>query len=142
MPDLYFDGSVWCNIDVALRRLEPIYEQETEALGLSVIEWYVLRALYKQDGQMPSRLAEAVGRPATSFTPILDHIESEGLIERRKHTRDRRALKIHLTAQGRALEKRVKASATRIDNKLRREFFDKDWRGFEAVVAALQTMTP
>src|SRR6185436_2315133 len=100
MADLYFDGSVWCNIDIALRQIDFLYKKDTHALGLSVIEWYVLRALYEQDGQMPSRLAEAVGRPATSFTPILDAIESKGLIERGKDPRDRRAIKIQLTAQG------------------------------------------
>ena len=59
MVDLCFGGSVWCNIDIALRCVESIYKQEAEALGLSIIEWYVLRALYEQDGQMPSQLARA-----------------------------------------------------------------------------------
>ena len=112
MADLYFGGSVRCNIDVALRRIDNLYKQETEALGLSVIEWYVLRALYEQDGQMATQLAKVVGRPATSFTPILDQIESKGLIERRKHTRDRRAVTIQLTTKGKALEKRVQAGVS------------------------------
>ena len=71
MADLYFGGSVWCNIDIAVRHLEVIYKQETEKLGLTVIEWYVLQLLYEQDGQMASRLADGVGRPMTaSRSPI------------------------------------------------------------------------
>jgi len=142
MADLAFEGSVWCNIDVVLRQIDLLYRQETEVLGLSVIEWYVLRALYQQDGQMASRLAEAVGRPVTSFTPILDDIERKGLIERCPYPANRRAIKIQLTPQGRALEERVKAGAARVDNQLRRKFSERAWRGFEAVVAMLQTMTP
>ncbi len=142
MTDLYCGGSVWCNIDIALRRIEPFYKQEAQTFGLSVIEWYVLRALYEHDEQMPSRLAEAVGRPATSFTPILDEIEHKGFIERRKHTTDRRAITIQLTAKARALEEQLKAGAAHIDNKIRRMLLEKDMRGFEAVVTDLQTLTP
>ena len=83
MAGLVFDGSVWCNVDIALRQVNIIYRQELETLGLSVVEWYILRMLYEQDGQMASRLADGVGRPATSFTPILDKLQDKGFIERR-----------------------------------------------------------
>jgi MarR family transcriptional regulator, organic hydroperoxide resistance regulator len=142
MVDLRFGGSVWCNIDIALRHIEAVYQQETRVLGLSVIEWYVLRMLYEQDGQMASRLAEGVGRPATSFTPILDGIENKGLLERRSHPGDRRAVKIHLTAKGQALKAQVFASAEQIESKLRQRFSGKEWQDYESVVANLQTMTP
>jgi len=142
MADLYFSGSVWCNLDIALRHVDSIYEQETRALGLSVIEWYVLRALYEQDGQMASRLAEAIGRPVTSFTPILDDIQRKGLIERRSDPADRRAVKIHLTKKGQALKERIAASAEQIESKLRQQCSGKEWQGYEAVIANLQTMTP
>ena len=141
MANSYFAGSVWCNIDIALRRIEPVYRLEAQTFGLSVIEWYVLRALYEQDGQMPSRLAEAVGRPATSFTPILDEIEHKGFIERRQHTSDRRAIKIHLTAQGKALEEQVKVGAERLEKRVHLKLFEKDLRGFEVVMTDLQAMT-
>ena len=142
MVDLYFSGSVWCNLDIALRHVDSIYEQETRALGLSVIEWYVLRALYEQDGQMASRLAEAIERPVTSFTPILDGIQRKGLIERRSDPADRRAVKIHLTKKGQALKERIAASAEQIESKLRQQCSGKDWQGYERVLADLQTMTP
>jgi len=132
----------WCNIDIALRRVETIYKQETEALGLSVIEWYVMRTLYEQDGQMVGHLAEAVGRPATSFTPILDDIQGKGLVERRSHPANRRSVKVHLTKKGQALKEQVAASVERIESKLRQRFSGKDWQGYEAVVSDLQTLTP
>ncbi|MBA3920349.1 MAG: MarR family transcriptional regulator [Nostocaceae cyanobacterium] len=142
MADLRFDGSVWCNIDVALRHIDAIYSQETEPLGLNVIEWYILQMLYVKDGQMASRLAEGVGRAATAFTPLLDGIQNKGLIERRQHTADRRAIKIFLTGEGKALQDRVKASAERVESKLRQQFSDKEWQSFQRVVADFQTMAP
>ena len=141
MANLRFGGSVWCNVDIALRQVDSLYQKETEALGLTVIEWYILRTLYEQDGQMATQLATAVGRPATSFTPILDHVESKGLIERRPHPADRRAVKIYLTAEGKALEGQVTASVEWIERKIRQQLSDQDWQKFERVLAALQTMT-
>ncbi|MBA3867692.1 MAG: hypothetical protein H0X30_00910 [Anaerolineae bacterium] len=80
MADLRFGGSVWCNIDVALRNLCVIYSQEIESLGLTVIEWYILRLLYEHDKQMASRLSKGVERAATSFTPLLDKLATNQLI--------------------------------------------------------------
>ena len=64
---------------------------------MSAVEFQTLTALYAHDGQKASELAAAAGRAATSFTPILDNLESAGLIERRPHPTDRRAVLIHLT---------------------------------------------
>jgi DNA-binding MarR family transcriptional regulator len=140
MADLRFGGSVWCNIDVALRNLTAIYEQETQPLGLSVIEWYILRSLYEQDGQHPSQLAHAVGRPATSFTPLLDGLESKGLIERRPEPADRRAVRIYLTKQATVIKKQVQLSAERVEVVLRQQLPEKEWTGFQRVLTYLQVM--
>jgi DNA-binding MarR family transcriptional regulator len=74
---LRFDGSVWCNLDVALRNVDQIFRQEIKPEGLTVIEWYILRALYDSDGRHASELARAVGRAATSFTPNLDKLQDK-----------------------------------------------------------------
>ena len=129
MTNLRFEGSVWCNLDIALRRVEEIYKEEVQELDLTVIEWYILRELYEEDGQMASHLARGVGRPATSFTPLLDQLVDKGLMERRSHPTDRRGVLMYLTAKGKALRKQVETMAERIENKLCQQVTDKDWRG-------------
>jgi len=142
MTSLRFEGSVWCNLDIALRRVEEIYKEEVQELDLTVIEWYILRELYEEDGQMASHLARGVGRPATSFTPLLDQLVDKGLMERRSHPTDRRGVLMYLTAKGKALRKQVETMAERIENKLCQQVTDKDWRGYQQVVANFQTLTP
>ena len=140
MTDLRFGGSVWCNLDIALRKVDEIYKHEIKDLNVSVIEWYILRELYDQDGQMASRLAQAVGRPPTSFTPILDQLESRGLTERRVHPSDRRGVLIYLTARGKALRSQVETSAERIEKKLSQRVTDKEWKSYQHVLANFQTL--
>jgi DNA-binding MarR family transcriptional regulator len=135
---LRFNGSLWCNLDIALRNLDQIYGQVVDPLGLTVIEWYILRALYDQDGQHASELARAVGRAATSFTPILDKLQQKGLIERRPDPADRRAVRIYLTDKGQKSREDVQRSARQVDDQIRRTINKGDMENFQTVLAMLQ----
>jgi DNA-binding MarR family transcriptional regulator len=137
---LRFNGSLWCNLDIALRNLDQIYGQVVDPLGLTVIEWYILRALYDQDGQHASELARAVGRAATSFTPILDKLQQKGLIERRPDPADRRAVRIYLTDKGQKSREDVLRSAKQVDDQIRRSINKGDLENFQSVLATLQGM--
>jgi DNA-binding MarR family transcriptional regulator len=139
---LRFNGSVWCNLDIALRNLDQMFGRLIQPLGLTVIEWYILRALYDQDGQHASELARAVGRAATSFTPILDKLQQKDLVERRPDPTDRRAVRIYLTTKGQGQRKAVLNSADQIDKQVREMFPNGDFQAFQHVLARLQTMGP
>ena len=130
--------SLWLDLDTTLRVLDQLYGQAIESLEISVIEWYVLRSLYDQDGQRPSDLARVVGRPPTSFTPILDEIEAKGLIERRASPSDRRSVHIHLTEAGKRLSKPVQKTADRIESRLRSAIPDDRRTEFASLLLALQ----
>lgn len=142
MVDLRFDGSIWTNIENALRAAEVVYHAETKALGLIVLEWYILRALYEDDGMMANQLAKAVGRQATSFTPILDKLEGKGFIQRKGHPLDRRSVKIYLTDKAKKIQSEVEASAQRIETALRARFSDKEWLAYQRAVTAMQSLAP
>lgn len=137
---LRFDGSIWCNLDIALRNVDQVFRRATNPLGLTVIEWYILRALYEKDGQHASELARAVGRAATSFTPNLDRLSEKKLIERRADPRDRRAVRIYLTPEGEKMQSDVKKSAKEIDKRIGQNFSDEEFNNFLAVLSSLQTM--
>jgi len=141
-PSLRFNGSLWCNLDIALRNVGQIYSQAVEPLGLTVIEWYILRALYEQDGQHASELARAVGRAATSFTPILDKLQHKDLIQRRPDPADRRAVRIFLTDKANDYRQQVIASAAQIDASLKQLINNGDFETFQNVLATLQTASP
>lgn len=138
---LRFNGSLWCNLDIALRNLDQIYGQVVDPLNLTVIEWYILRALYEQDGQHASELARAVGRAATSFTPILDKLQNKDLIERKPDPADRRAVRIYLTKKAGEYRDQVAESATQIDARIQKLMSGGDFKSFQKVIATLQALS-
>ncbi|MEL6273414.1 MAG: MarR family transcriptional regulator, partial [Chloroflexota bacterium] len=140
ISSLRFGGSVWCNMDIALRNVDQLFNRAVQPLRISVIEWYILRALYEQDGQHASELARSVGRAATSFTPNLDKLQDKGLIERRPDPSDRRAVRIFLTDE--AIEKRdeIIGTAEELDSQIESLFGAENYQKFLGVLATLQNI--
>jgi DNA-binding MarR family transcriptional regulator len=136
---LRFEGSVWCNLDIALRNVDQLFRRVVRSLRLTVIEWYILRALYEEDGQHASDLARAVGRAATSFTPNLDKLQEKGYIERRPDPGDRRAVRIYLTKKGEEVREQVNKAAKEIDEQVARLFPQAEFETFLDVLSVLQT---
>lgn len=139
---LRFNGSVWCNLDIALRNLDQLFNRAIQPLGLTIIEWYILRALYERDGQHASELARAVGRAATSFTPNLDKLQQKGYIERRPDPTDRRAVHIYLTDLAEQHRKEVMATAKDLDLEVRQLFDADEFDTFLNVLSAMQSLEP
>lgn len=138
--NLRFDGSLWCNMDIALRNLDRIFAGRLHIYNLSVIEWYVLLSLYELDGQHASQLARGVGRAATSFTPNLDKLQKKDFIERRADEGDRRAIRIFLTDKGRELEEPLQRLSKELNEQLKDYFNESDYRGFLLVLQGLQQL--
>ncbi len=137
---LRFDGSLWCNLDIALRNMDQIYGQSIAPLGLNIIEWYILRSLLEEDSRHASELARAVGRAATSFTPILDKLQEKGLIERKADQSDRRAVRITLTDKARQQKRAIIEAANRIEKWLNGTIDKGDMDTFLRVLLHLQNL--
>jgi len=137
---LRFDGSIWCNLDIALRHTDQIFRDKVQCLGLTVIEWYVLRALYENDGQNASQLAHEVGRAATSFTPNLDKLQNKGYITRIPDASDRRAIHIFLTDKAKREKETIVSLAEELDNAYASYFTQAELACFHQVLNILQTI--
>jgi DNA-binding MarR family transcriptional regulator len=139
---LKFNGSIWCNLDIALRNMDQLFGRVVQPLGLTIIEWYILRALYERDGQHASELARAVGRAATSFTPNLDKLQEKGFVERKPDSADRRAVRIFLTDKALGMKSKLVSGAKELDQRVRQLFDSEDFEVFQQIIHQLQTLDP
>jgi DNA-binding MarR family transcriptional regulator len=106
-----------------LRRSHEVAHQHVAATladtGLMPIHAEVLAMIGDNPGTIPSVVADALGRDRSSVTGILRTLLDQGLIERARTTRDRRAALLQLTPTGEAmlqcLDERVAATDAALD---------------------------
>jgi DNA-binding MarR family transcriptional regulator len=92
---------------LSLRRIMRAMDSHSRYLaqhhGLTGPQALVLRELFRL-GDMPAgQLARTVSLSQATLTGILDRLAKKGLLERRRDSRDRRRVLVHLTAAGVAL---------------------------------------
>jgi MarR family transcriptional regulator for hemolysin len=75
------------------------FDRRAAEFGVTRAQWRVLARLARQDGLRQVELAEALDVEPITLCRMLDRLEEAGLVERRADEEDRRAWRIHLTAQ-------------------------------------------
>jgi DNA-binding MarR family transcriptional regulator len=135
---LRFDGCLATNLEQAYRHLEQVYQHLIGPLGLTLLEWYALRALYAEDGVSASRLAALVCRHPSSMTALLDRMEDKGLLRRQTDADDRRSVRVYLTDRGRAFHPQIEATAGQLDRLLANLIAPDQMAVFRAVLGILQ----
>jgi DNA-binding MarR family transcriptional regulator len=74
---------------------------------LRPVEYTLLELLLGNDSVSPKRLARSLRMPAPNVTVLIDRMVARGLVERRRHRSDGRAVQLLLTEQGHALAQRA-----------------------------------
>lgn len=97
------DASVGDLIFRITRRLRHASAEVTEPLGLNPHQVRALHVLLRssEEGARPSTIAERLHVAPRSATDVIDALVSKGLATRVPDPADRRAVRIHLTNEGR-----------------------------------------
>jgi DNA-binding MarR family transcriptional regulator len=88
----------------AYQRACLIFKEEFEGHDLTPQQFGLLGFLWQQDGLTQSELSAKSQIDRTTMGGLIDRLEKEGLVARRSHPEDRRAYRICLTEQGKALQ--------------------------------------
>ena len=86
---------------------------------------------------MPSQLAETLHLDSSTVTGILSRLQDKGLIIRSFNTGDRRKVIVHLTDEGRALEKPVSEIIERLNHELTDGISETDMDVFHKVISTI-----
>ena len=85
------------------RKMSRITREKVTQYGLTTAQFFLLNALYEEDGILISALASKVALDKATLTGLLDRLERDDLTERRADPGDRRAIRVHLTAKAEGL---------------------------------------
>ncbi|MGH6725070.1 MAG: MarR family winged helix-turn-helix transcriptional regulator [Pseudolabrys sp.] len=85
------------------RCLQPRIARE----GVSIGMWFVLRALWDEDGMTQRELGERVGINGPTMVTALNSMERANLVKRVQNRTDRRKINVFLTARGRNLKRKL-----------------------------------
>lgn len=78
-------------------------QQLLEPRGITLGQWVVLAALWRQDGLTIGDLAAYSGNDTPATSRLVDRMAAKSLITRRADPKDRRAVRIYLASEGEAL---------------------------------------
>jgi DNA-binding MarR family transcriptional regulator len=105
---LTLDRQLCFALYAAQRAFTRTYAELLEPLGLTYPQYLVFLALWERDGRAVNDLGGCLALDSGTLTPLLKRLEQRGLVERTRDRQDERVVKIHLTAQGRALRNKAK----------------------------------
>jgi DNA-binding MarR family transcriptional regulator len=89
--------------------LRKAFDRKAVGLGVTRAQWKVLFRLERQPGLRQIELADLLDIEPITLTRILDRLEEAGLVERSSDPADRRAWRLHVTAQAQPLIEKLKA---------------------------------
>ena len=87
----------------ASRAAVALSERSLAPHGLTLQQWILLTALWREDGLTVSQLAAYYRVSDPTASSLVDRMEAKGLVVRRRTDRDRRKVIVCLTEKGRSL---------------------------------------
>ena len=96
-----------------------LYAKAIEPLGITDQQLFVLTALDNLGPQVQAHLSEPIKIDKATMVGLINGLESKGLVERRPHPSDKRAVLVHITDVGRETLRR----GYEISNQFAQKFF-------------------
>lgn len=106
-PDLRPESPIEQFPGYLIRRLQQIllarYAVETEAFGVTPLQWAALKTAQAKPGLDQSALARDIVLDTSTVAGVIDRLEARGLIARKASLQDRRVRTVYITKEGGAL---------------------------------------
>ncbi|PWK83511.1 MarR family winged helix-turn-helix transcriptional regulator [Fulvimonas soli] len=79
------------------------FDRRAERFGLTRAQWRAIKMLYRREDLRQNELAEQLEMEPIAVGRVIDRLQAAGFVERRPDPKDRRAWRLHLTPQARAV---------------------------------------
>ena len=101
------DNQLCFRLYTASRLLSQAYHPLLSEHGLTYPQYLVLLALWEKDAQPVNDIAKRLFLETNTVTPLLQRMEKEGILTRRKGEKDARQMIVSLTGEGKELQKKL-----------------------------------
>lgn len=134
---MLFKDCICFKLGALSRKITRTYKDSLASIGLTHGQFFMLIALYEENGLLPSQLADKVSLDRPTTTGLLDRLERDGWIERRFDPTNRRTVRVYLTP--RALEQRPTILATyeRINGHFLEKYSSEEWLLLQSLLERL-----
>lgn len=111
-------------------------------MNITAVQAMVLNFLGHQDSVTSKELSERSGLDSATLTGVLDRLEASGLTERRPHPKDRRAIQVCLTFDGRDMVPRIQERLDRANQTFLAALSTEEQNEFRRMLRAVRTVSP
>ena len=137
---MLFQECIFFSLGKVARQMARTYRESLAPYGLSQPQFFLLIALYEEDGILITRLAEKVALDKSTLTGILDRLERDGLVSRTAKPNDRRAIHICLTERALSLRDDLNHIYSATNQKFISRLTDHECKVFSEIVKKLDTV--
>ena len=101
------DNQLCFRLYTASRLLTQVYHPLLSGYGLTYPQYLVLLVLWEKDAQPVNDIAKRLLLETNTITPLLQRMEKEGVLVRRRGEKDGRQMIVSLTRTGKDLQKKL-----------------------------------
>ena len=105
--EFLLDNQLCFRLYTASRLLTQAYHPLLSEQGLTYPQYLVLLALWEKDAQPVNDIAKRLLLETNTVTPLLQRMEKDGVLIRRKGEQDARQMIVSLTRKGKDLQKKL-----------------------------------
>ncbi|MCB8818706.1 MarR family winged helix-turn-helix transcriptional regulator [Desulfosporosinus shakirovi] len=120
-----------------MRKVHRYYENSFSQYGITPAQFYVLSAVWENDGVKFKDLAKGLEMDGSTLTSILDRLERQDLLERRDDPEDRRSLLVFLTKKAKQSIVEITCLAEKLNQEIKGRFSEEEYAAFERVLEKL-----
>ena len=129
------------NVRRAARAITRLYDKALRPSGLRTAQFTLLQVLNLAPGSSQKRLARLLESDSTTLTRTLAHLRRKGWL-RSDEGRDRRELRLSLTAAGLQEYRRVEPYWKAAQRRLKKELGEADWNKIGSAAIRVAEITP
>ena len=105
--ELQLDNQICFRLYTAARLITQAYTPILTELGITYPQYLVLMVLWEKDCQPVNDIAHKLLLETNTVTPLLQRMEKQGLVTRKKGEQDKRQQIVSLTDKGRDMEEQA-----------------------------------